>query len=131
MSVRDDILKKINKKADRYREQRAISMGKGDYDKLLVEIIKNIDEMRSKSTNGVDFAAYMDTAYEHLKMKLRRSDPNVIAELIWNHEDMVEEWQDLRIVGIRIVWSDKWKLEHPNEDGERYLSVDQIWLEGL
>ena len=131
MSARDDILKKLARKTEIYKEYRQASVGKIRPEKLIAEFINAVEKIHSEDKIGVDFSSSVDSAYQRLLNRLRRWDTGVIVEILWDHEDNATIWQDLRPTGVRIVWSDRWKQENPTAEGEMHVSVEQLWLENL
>lgn len=131
MSARDDILKQLAKKTKEFKEYKDRSRGHVRPEKLVADFIQTIENARLEAKVGLAFTHEVDRAYATLVHRLSRWDTGVEVEIVWDREEKAEVWQDLRPSGVRIMWSDLWKSKNPNSEGEIFVGVEQLFLEGL
>ncbi len=130
MSAKDDILKKINKKAKQYKDYKTDS--KKSVTKLVARLIDEIEDARVNSKNGLDWSGQVETAINMFGKRLGSIDAAGFAEILWaNKEEEVENWQDLQIHGVKIVWSETYLKNNPGSSPEEVITVERLWLEGL
>ena len=131
MSARDEVLAKMAKKTKQFKEYKDRSLGYVRPEKLVAEFIQAIEKAHDESKVGLAFTQEVDRAYQTLCHRMRRWDKDVFVEVVWSREEQAETWVDLRPSGVRIVWSDAYKLKNPTQEGEVFVSVEQMFLEGL
>lgn len=128
MSAKDDMLKAIKKKADKNRELKDRSRGIVKPGRLVADFIEAVERARLECEIGIDFSQQVDRAFNVMMHRLHRVDPCAEAEVVWHREEHAEKWTDLRPTGVKITWSDFWKKENPDKEGEVFIGADQLWL---
>ena len=62
---------------------------------------------------------------------MRRLDGGVGLEVIWNHSEAVEEnWKDLSVDGVKIIWGDLYLSNNPGTGKELHIDVSSLFLDG-
>jgi hypothetical protein len=129
MSAKDDMLKKINKKANRYRDLKNESQGKARPIRLIAKTLEAVEYAKATAKTALEFTMVFDREWGVLQHRMARIDPGVRIEPIWHREDSVESWQDLRITGVKISWSDLYVRANPDTPAEETITIEHIWME--
>ena len=129
MSAKDDILKKINKKASRYEDLKNESRGNARPIRLIAKTIEAVEYARSIAKTAIEFTMTLEREWGCLEHKLRRIDPDVLISAVWHNEESIENWQDLRITGVKISWGERHLRANPGMEAEEFVSIEHIWME--
>lgn len=131
MSAKSDVLDKIKKKSERFRECREESRGKFKPERAIVKFIEYTEKVKSEVKSGVEYSAKVQSAWDTLVFLIKKIDAGALVNVKWYREDEAEDWRDLRVTGVQILWSEKYKKENPLEEGEFNFGVEDMFLAGI
>jgi hypothetical protein len=131
LGTRDDILNKIKTKSKKFSELREESRGQFRPERAIAKFIDYTERAKLEVKNGVEYASRMESALGTLTHQLRKIDGGVLINVKWYREDECEEWKDLRVTGVQVLWSEKWLKENPGVEGELNYGIDDMFLEGI
>ena len=129
MSVKDDMMKAVNKKAEIYRIHQE-NLRSNDPKGLIFDFLKKADEIRQNAVLEVDFTNDINHIINKLVLYLRRID-NCCVDVVWNKDETISTWRDIYPVGVKIIWSEKYLEQNKNKDNELYISIDHLLLEQM
>lgn len=123
-----DLIKKRQAKNKSYKEKVARRLGPNG---IVLQFIEAMETILREAKGPLDFETGLEREAGLLHDRMRCVDPGVKIQIIWNREDVVENWEDLQVDGVRIFWS-KWYLgKNPFSDDEKYISVASLFMEGI
>jgi len=128
--ARRQVLAKIANKRKEMREaRRRIALGKGPWS-IVAEFIRFMETARTTAKSVLDIETALRRGQAQLYMSLQDIDPDVDVKIVWHNEDDMENWQDMIVEGVHIVWSKFYRGKHPLEQPEKYIDVGSLWLQG-
>lgn len=129
MSVKDDVLKLVNKKAAQLKRLKKRQKTSKSY---IQDIIDFLDELDQLTTNAIDEISYyhdIRLSCQRLNDKLKTFDPFIIAEVQWHDNTDITDWRGAYAESVKITWSNEYMLLHPDADPVEYIDYNQILLE--
>jgi len=126
--ARNKVYDLIKQKAKKYKEMRTNSDRSMSPRDIMMQYMTAVDEVRNGSIDKFDFENGLNKASTLMENRLRAFDNGVDVTVHWGPGD---KWQDLRVTGINIIWSDKHILDNPNKEKELYIDIGHMFLEGL
>ena len=122
-----DMIQKRQKQNKSYQTKAAQRLGP---EGIVFQFMEAMESVLLESKGPLDFETGLQREAGFLHSRMRCIDPSVDVQIIWNKEDSTEDWQNLQVDAVRIVWS-KWYLgKNPFSDPEKYIDVTSLFLEG-
>ena len=124
-SIKDDLLKRIEKRAQRHNDLRKeIEERSENAEAFILKMVKDLDETVAKTANIVfdtdDFINYYIASVEN---QIQTLDFGAQVEISWQAQP--EKGKMPRINGILVKWSPEYQKEHDCEP-ELYVDVFQL-----
>lgn len=129
-NAKDEVMKMIAKKQKRNTSFRNRSAKRTNIHSIVVEFIKAMEKVLTESKSHLDFDTGMNREATMLEQRMRSLDPGVKLQVLWNNENATENWQELQVEGIKIMWSGFYLGKHPFESPEKYIDVGSLFIEG-
>ena len=125
---RNKALDMIKKKAAKLKELRTNTSRSMGPNHIMLRYMKDVEDARANSSDQFDYAVALSKATILMDNRLRAFDFDVHTHVQWSKEDT---WQDMRVTGIRIVWSDKHLSGNPGKNKETTIDLGHLFMEGL
>jgi len=97
---------------------------------IVLQFIEATEKITTEATDLFDFATGLEREAELLHDRIKCIDPKVNIQIMWNKEDTVEDWENLQVEGVRVIWSSFYKKNHPLCEPEKYIDISQLFIEG-
>lgn len=105
MSIKDDLLKKIEEKASRIREKRIEAANNKTLEAFVFEFFKHAEQARFLHKNERYDEDMLKSAITSLREKLKSIDTKVKVSIEFNRTDGQEKSLRDTIRGVTIYWS--------------------------
>jgi len=125
MSARKLMLDRIRKKAKKLNEQRTNSDRKMSYEEVIFGFFKEMEVIYANAVTPDDFSTRLDSKSSILWSRMRSFDTKINVELIWND---TKDWEEFRLQGVKIRWSDKYLKDNPDQTKDMYIDVTNLLL---
>lgn len=128
---REDVWKLINKKKNRIKEIKKRRFS-GPYS-IIAEFINAMDDATENCSSADLFYLELKTATNTLDSRMKMLDPEIELKVMWNDENKLSsktDWRDLRVDGVKIMWSRFYLGKNPLVEAEKYIDVGQLFIEG-
>jgi hypothetical protein len=126
--VKRNLIKELNKKAKAIEERRTNSSKQASMNDIIYDFMKEVEHILIASTDSYSFNEMLDGASRIMDTRMRAHDPHVTLEMIWND---AEDWRELRLQGIKIIWSDPFMERNPERIKQEYIDISQYLLDGI
>jgi hypothetical protein len=98
---------------------------------IVLEFIDAMEKVCKDSKTAFEFNDGMYRESRVLETSMKSIDAGVHLEVIWSQNVGKENWSDLAVEGVKIVWSDFYKVAHPEISKELNIDVSSLLLEGV
>jgi hypothetical protein len=123
MSVKSDLLKQIDKKAQKIRDKRISAANNNSVETIVFEFFKNIEDAR-KLRNNIEYdPTIFSDAMTSLKKRIKSIDPKSSCDI--KFQNNTEPWNQDFVQGVTINWSQL----HASQQGIEttlYIDVSQM-----
>jgi hypothetical protein len=116
MSAKNDILKKIEQKAQKIREKRVEASNNNTLESVIFDFFKHVEEAR-RLKNGVSYD----------KKRVRAFDYKAKTSLEWQPSEDEKSWEEGVIRGVTVWWSDAYIAKN-NVAPSMYIDVGQMLI---
>ena len=116
----------IQKKADKYKALRKRAKNPKTPQALVLEFLKDAESIYTSAQDAGQFYYLLETLSKTLDEQMKFIDRGVKMEIIYNN---AKTWSELRITGVRIVWSDFYKAKHSITEDETFMDLTLLLLE--
>jgi hypothetical protein len=130
-NAKKSVIDMIARKEKRIKELRKAYVQHIGPEKLVADFMKTIDEKRCRCVNSMDFDDLITREARNLDNRLKHIDVGVSIRIIYNDEEMVEDWRKLQIEAVHVTWSEDWRAKNPSKEGELFIDMGTLFLEGL
>lgn len=132
MSAKQRVLDKIKKKKENSKRFKArLARSKG-LTSLVIEFLDAMELMRDGvGDSAVSFDQELGRLTSNLESNIKAIDPEVYIKICWNDEDKVEDWKDLRVEAVHVIWSQTYLDRNPGSAREAYVDIGSLFLEGF
>ncbi len=118
MSVKKDLLKEIDKKAQRIKDRRAGAANKNTPETYIFEFFRNMDDVHKMAATSEDWCYLGTQAYNTLMSNMKSIDPLCLMEVVWyNHCPQ----------GVTIIWSTSYQAANNCSD-RVHIDITQMLL---
>lgn len=128
-SGRKAVNKTVARRIKQLKAARAAHLDSGAYRNSVFDFFKIFDSIVRTAGDHSHFYALLELESNSLLGKLERLDPLVKIELKFN--DDVVTWSDLKLLGVKILWSNVAIAANPSLSSEEYIDIGDLLLEGL
>jgi len=125
---RNKALDMIKKRAAKFKELRTNTSRSMDPNHIMLQYVKDVEEVKRNSEDALDYDVGLNKATTLMDNRLRAFDVNVHIHVQWSKEN---EWENMSVTGIRIIWSDKHIAENPDKHKELTIDLGKLFMEGL
>lgn len=125
MSIKNDLLKEIEKKASRIREKRTAAASVKTIERYIAEFFKDIEDARSLNNNDYYDYNLVSNAHRSLESKLKNFDKGVKTALKWSHTEEDASALSGYIIGVTIWWSSA-HIAKNNCDPSLYMDAGSL-----
>ncbi len=130
-NARKQVQDMIRRRTKKMAEQRTNSSRTSSPKQVVFVFFKAFDETKRNAKDSFDFEDELRSQSTLLNTRLSAFDPAVQVELMWYRIEEAESWKDLRLNGVKIVWSEGYLKENPSEDPELHLDMSHYLFESL
>ena len=128
-SVKDNLLKDIDKKAQKIRDKRIDAATNKTVEALVFDFFRQVDEAKevaqSQNSEHLIDMEILKHAYRNLESRVRSTfDVHSKVEIIWDNGDAPQYGN---ILGVKIYWSLAYIKKH-NVEPSIYIDVGQMLL---
>ena len=134
MSVKDDMMKLVNKKAAQLKRLKKRQVTSKSYVQDVIDFLNEVDQLSKTTLDEVTYYHDIRLSCQRLNEKLKTFDPFVSAEVQWHGDGGGTGWRDWRSFyaeGVVVNWSSEYVLSHPGTDPVEYIDYNRILLEDL
>lgn len=128
MSARNNVIKKINERVKELKENKEKSRQAKTYKDFVFDFFENMNQNYPMCKNEMDYSVMLDNACKLLDRNLKVIDHGVKIEVKYNE---ATSWQDLRVSGVRIIWSDSHIHFYPQLSKEEYVDLTHMVFDML
>lgn len=125
MSIKNKLLKEIDKKAKKIVEKRQSAAGNSSIEAAVFDFFKNIEEARKLHDGQMYNRQLFLQAQSSLKTRLRGFDRDVKLSIEFNISDDTLSWEEQNVRGVTIWWSQVYITKN-NVDPSLYIDVGQM-----
>ena len=128
--ARDEVMALIAKKQKKnsaYKTRAAKRVGPNG---IVMQFIDAMEKVRVDSKSSLDFDTALTREARLLGDNMKALDSGVNVEVIWT-PNVEEDWKNINVDGVKIVWSDYHLTAFPQKSKELYIDVGSLFLEGL
>lgn len=125
---RNKALDMIKKKAAKFKELRTNTSRSMDPNHIMLRYMKDVEEVKKNSDDALDFDVGLNKATTLMDNRLRAFDINVHVHVQWSKEN---EWKNISVTGIRIIWSDEYIANNTGKNKETTIDLGHLFMEGL
>jgi hypothetical protein len=129
--ARKQVQDMIRRKAKKFEELRTNSSRSLTPQQIVFKFFRAMEEAKKTSIDSYDFGAKLNKESELLNSRIEAFDIGVNIELMWHNNELADSWKDLKLNGVKIIWSSVYRLENPNIEPEAYIDIGHYLLEGL
>jgi hypothetical protein len=130
MSVKDDMMRLVNKKASVLRKIKRRQVTSKSYVEDVINFLDEIDQLSKTTDDQITYYNDIKLACQRLDEKLKTFDSFVYAEVKWHDSDETD-WRQHYAEGVTITWSNEYITLHPNADPVEYIDYNRLLLEDL
>ena len=125
MSIKKDLLKEIEKRAQKIRDTRIVAANNKTLETAVFDFFRNAEDSR-KLHNGERYdQTLMKEARRYLQERIRGFDPGSKISVEFNVSDNHKSWQEQQIRGVTIWWS-KTYIAKNNVDPSYFIDISQM-----
>mgnify|MGYP003335106541 CR=1 FL=1 len=125
MSIKDDLLKEIEEKANKIRQKRKHAIENKTIEAVVFTFFKNIEESRSLH-NGAMYNPYLfRDAHNALIKKIKLFDAKASFDIMWTNDSDIAISFTNTVQGILITWSNEY-IQKNNIEPTRYIDVSEM-----
>jgi len=125
---RNRALDMIKKKAAKLKELRTNTSRSMDPNHIMLQYMKDVEEIKKNSDDAFDFEEGLNKVTTLMDNRLRAFDIDVHTHIQWSKEN---DWKNMSVTGIRIVWSDKHLADNPGKNKETTIDLGHLFMEGV
>jgi hypothetical protein len=127
MSAKNDILKKIEQKAQKIREKRVEASNNNTLESVIFDFFKHVEEAR-RLKNGVSYdKKLLLAAMKAMETRVRAFDYKAKTSLEWQPSEDEKSWEEGVIRGVTVWWSDAYIAKN-NVAPSMYIDVGQMLI---
>ena len=125
MSTKSDLIKEIEKKAQKIRDRRVEAANNKSIESAVFEFFKNIEECRAMH-NNVFYDNYLfSQAQSSLEERVKGYAPGTKISIEWNTTvDSMKPWNEEMVRGVTIWWGKDYLVKNQVEPS-LYMDVSQ------
>lgn len=123
--IKNDLLKEIERKAQKIRDNRVTAANNKSLESAVFEFFKNMEEARAIHSNLYYDEILYDKARKALQERVSGFDPGAKISIEWNASDIDIPWNQQIIRGVTI-WYSKIYIMRNNIDPSRYVDVSEM-----
>ena len=131
MSVKDDMMKQVNKKAAQLKRLKKRQVSSKSYVQDVIDFLNEVDQLTKTTLDEVSYFHDIKLSCQRLNEKLKTFDPYVVAEVKWIENADTSDWRQFYAEGVTIYWSPEYSQIHPEADKVEYVDYNRILLEDL
>jgi len=125
MSVKSNLLKQIEEKAQKIRDKRIEAASNKTIENYVFEFFRNIEDSRKLyNNNGYDYVL-LGEAKRSLINKLKAFDEKIKVSIEYNSTESTTHNEAQTIRGVTLWWSPKYIKQH-NCDPSLYMDVSNM-----
>jgi hypothetical protein len=131
MSVKDDMMKLVNKKAAQLKRLKKRQITSKSYVQDVIDFLNEVDQLSKTTLDEVTYYHDIRLSCQRLNEKLKTFDPFVTAEVQWHNNEGETDWRNFYAEGVVVNWSSEYVLLHPGTDPVEYIDYNRVLLEDL
>ena len=128
MSVKKDLLKEIDKKAQKIRDKRVVAANNKTLEDAVFEFFRNIESARGLNNLGYNLVLF-NNAYHCLLERIQIFDKRAKISIEFNTDKTREEFDPIydneNVRGVTIWWSKEYIIKN-NVSPSYYIDVSQM-----
>lgn len=125
MSIKKDLLKEIDKKAQKIRDTRVVAANNKTLEAAVFDFFRNAEDSR-KMHNGERYDhTLMAEARRSLQERISGFDRGSKISVEFNVSEDLTSWQEQQIRGVTIWWS-KAYIKKNNVDPSYFIDISQM-----
>lgn len=128
MSARNAVIKKINQRVKELKQNKEKSKTIKSYKDFVFDFFENMQQSYILCNNEMDYSVMLDNACKLLDNNLKQFDAGIKIEIKYNE---ASSWQDLRVSGVKIIWSSSYLDLHPEIAKEEYVDLTHMVFDML
>lgn len=125
MSVKKDLLKEIDKKAQKIRDKRVSAASNKTLEAAAFDFFRNIDESRFVHGGTQYDPNLFEQARLSLQERVRGFDPGGKISVEFNVSEDLKSWEQQQVRGVTIWWS-KAYIRKNNVDPSYFIDLNQM-----
>ena len=127
-SERAKMLDRVAKRAKRIKELKQKTARQIGYTQHVFSFFREMEKAYGTCNDPEYFDVMLNNAARALDERLKIIDPYIKIEILWNS---AEQWQDLRVSGVKIMWSGVFINNNPGKDDVEYIDITHALLEDI
>ena len=125
MTIKNDLLKKINKKAQDIRDKRVEAANNKSIEDVVFAFFKNIEDAKLLNQGTFYDANVFGSAKISLAERIKSFDRGAKVSVEYNTPEDERSWEDQDVRGVTIWWSQTYIIKH-GVDPSLYIDVSQM-----
>lgn len=130
MSAKKEVDKMIAKRQRSNSRYKARAAKNDGVTKIVKDFIKNMEKVVFDSTTAIEFGCGLEKEAATLDSRLSSLDDRVQLVVMWNKENIAEDWKDLQVEGVKIIWSSAYLKNNPKEQKEKHITLVSLFMSG-
>lgn len=125
MSIKNDLLKRINRDAQKIKDKRVEAANNKSLESAAFDFFKNIEESRVLHKGEKYDTLLFKNALRSLKERIKGFDYGTKVKVQFNSEDEDKPWEEKQVRGVTIYWS-QFYINKNGVDPSMYIDVSQM-----
>jgi hypothetical protein len=127
--AKKDVMKLIAKKQQKNSAYKTRAAKRAGPNGIVMQFIDAMEKIKTEARNSLEFDTGLQREARMLHDNMKAIDHGVNVEVCWA-ENEEEDWKNLNVDGVKIMWSDYHLAAFPQKSKELYIDVGSLLLEG-
>ena len=127
--MKDDIRRKIDQRAERFKKIRTYTDRTLTPKKLVLLFLSSVEELSFECKDAIEYDSKLTVFCDILEGKISTFDPHVHLEVLWNNSKEEADFKKLLPTGVMISWSESYLKKNPDKNAVEIIDVADILLD--